>query len=127
MDYTCGPLILSSQDKVRMMDFLSDVFEFDVDTESDIINLGNLSLKLTDTTTNPESTGVTFAFQLRDLEQIKEIQNKYNFFLYRKSQDPNNERFKFVEQREEALLQILDFDGRTWRFEVLAKDSLHDC
>lgn len=127
MEYTCGPLILSSQDKIRMMDFLSDVFEFDVDTEQDLINLGHLTLKLIDTTINHESSGVTFAFQLKDPEQIKEIQNKFNFFLYRKSQDPNNERFKFIEQHEDASLQILDFDGRTWRFDILAKDSIHDC
>lgn len=105
-----------------MLDFLSDVFEFDVDTESDVINLGHLALKLVDSEKNPESTGVTFAFHLKDSNQLKEIQNKYNFFLYRKSQDPNNDRFPFVDEYHETSLQILDFDGRTWRFEIPTKE-----
>lgn len=118
MDYSCGPLILSSQDKIRMLDFLSDVFEFDVDTESDIVNLGHFGLKLVDSSKNPESTGVTFAFQLREKNQLEEIKSKFDFFIYRKSQDPNSDRFTFVEECHESMLQILDFDGRTWRFEL---------
>lgn len=123
MDYALGPVILSSQDKVRMLDFLSDVFEFDVDTETDIITKGNLSLKIVEAqdALAPSSSGVTFAFLLKAPDQIKEIQNKFKFFLYRKAQDPNHERLSFVETQSDRSLRIVDFDGRTWQFDLPAR------
>ena len=127
MDYISGPVILSSQDKLRMTDFLSDVFEFDVDMESDCLSKGSLNVKLVD---SPDfkhvSSGVTFAFKLKDADQMQEILDKFNFFLYRKAQDPNNEKFRFVEYCQENSLQFRDFDGRTWRFDLPAKDALND-
>lgn len=113
-----------------MMDFLSDVFEFDVDTESDTITNGPLVLKLIESGDRgflPErDTGITFAFHLRKNEQMKEILNKYNFFLYRKSQDPNNEKFKFQDDCRDGRLKIRDFDGRTWQFDLLSLEASNE-
>ena len=84
MDYVCGPVILYSQDKIRMMDFLSDVFEFDVDSENDLVENGALFLKLIELKDqekeNFKSSGIKFAFKLKNPDQLKEILNKFNFF-----------------------------------------------
>lgn len=131
MDYVCGPLILVSQDKIRMMDFLSDVFEFDVDTENDTITKGPLSLKLVEENKHKAplenvQQGITFAFTLKQKEQVDEILSKFNFFLYRKSQDPENERLKFKEIDHDNGLMIHDFDGRTWKFDVSTQEKIHE-
>lgn len=110
-----------------MLDFLSDVFEFDVDTENDTIVSGPLTLKLVETSQkNVENgdSGITFAFKLKKNDQIKELLNKYKFFLYRKAQDPHNEKFKFYEDYQDDCLKIKDFDGRTWQFDLLPGETL---
>lgn len=120
MDYVCGPVILYSQDKVRMMDFLSDVFEFDVDVKNDTVSSGNLFLKLIEANDQEEfkSTGIVFAFKIKNPEQLKEILNKYNFFLYRKSpvrQSLEAAQLDVLDHGES--LSVKDIDGRTWRFD----------
>jgi hypothetical protein len=120
MDYVCGPVILYSQDKVRMLDFLSDVFEFDVDVNNDTVSSGNLFLKLIESNNQEEfkSTGIVFAFKLKTSEQLSEILNKYNFFLYRKS--PVEQSLEAVEldvNENGESLSVKDIDGRTWRFD----------
>ncbi len=128
MDYICGPLILVSQDKVRMMDFLCDVFEFDVDTENDTITKGPLSLKIIsapkDEVALPQ--GITFAFLVKGKDQIQEILNKYNFFLYRKSQDPHQKNLKFEEKGLDQGLLIKDFDGRNWKFDLMPGERINE-
>ncbi len=123
MDIISGPVILYSQDKIRMMDFLSDVFEFDVDSEHDLVTSGALNLKLVELDA-PEkkgfhSSGITFAFKLKNDSQIKEILNKYNFFLYRKEDKTYSEEiFQENDSDSEKSLSIKDIDGRIWKFDV---------
>lgn len=121
MEYVCGPLILYSQDKIRMMDFLSDVFEFEVDPEQDLVINDGLNLKLIelpeDEKENFKSLGIKFAFKLKEKEQIQEIKSKYNFFLYRKSDQKISEEIA-SESEDEKSLSIKDIDGRIWQFDV---------
>ena len=73
MDYVCCPVILYSQDKNRMMDFLSDVFEFEVDPVKDLVLSGPLYLKLIelpeDQKKNFQSLGIKFAFKIKNIEE----------------------------------------------------------
>lgn len=122
MDYICGPLILYSQDKIRMMDFLSDVFEFEVDVKNDTVSSGSFFIKLVefakDRAEDFKSTGITFAFKIKSMGELQEIINKYNFFLYRKSPvDHSKEEWKVDHKEHGETLSIKDIDGRTWRFD----------
>lgn len=120
MDYVCGPVILYSQDKVRMMDFLSDVFEFDVDPEQDLVFNGPLQLKLVELPAsqkeNFQSLGIKFAFKTKNTEELEEIVNKCNFFIYRKEDKSLSE--VVCPQEQEESLSIKDIDGRIWQFDV---------
>lgn len=121
MDYVCGPVILYSQDKIRMMDFLSDVFEFEVDPEEDLIHNEGFNLKLIELPptdqNSAKSPGIKFAFKLKNTDQIKEIVNKYNFFLYRKADPKIIEEICHLDEGNESLA-IKDIDGRIWQFDV---------
>ena len=123
MDYVCGPVILYSQDKVRMMDFLSDVFEFDVDPEQDLVYNGPLHLKLVELPKsqkeNFQSLGIKFAFKTKSTSDLEEIVNKCNFFIYRKEDKTLME--EVCPQDQEKILSIKDIDGRIWQFEVETK------
>lgn len=118
MDYVCGPVILYSQDKVRMLDFLSDVFEFDVDLEKDVVQNGAFFLKLVELPQERKETkqfsGIKFAFILKHKAELEEIISKYNFFLYRKGAGAND----FIFNQVEDGLSIKDIDGRVWEFEL---------
>lgn len=120
MDYVCGPVILYSQDKVRMMDFLSDVFEFDVDPEQDLVYNGPLHLKLVELPSsqkeNFQSLGIKFAFKTKSTTDLEEIVNKCNFFIYRKEDKTLME--EVCPQDQEKSLSIKDIDGRIWQFDV---------
>lgn len=128
MDYVCGPVILYSQDKVRMMDFLSDVFEFEVDPEQDLVLHGPLHLKLVelpeDQKFNFQSLGIKFAFKINNSEEIEEIVNKCNFFIYRKEDKTLME--EICPRHSDSLQQTLsikDIDGRIWQFDVAKKNE----
>ncbi|MBC7427845.1 MAG: hypothetical protein H7336_04475 [Bacteriovorax sp.] len=106
-----------------MMDFLSDVFEFEVDPEQDMVTSGNLNLKLVELHQDDKkgfhTDGVTFAFKLKNTDQIKEIVSKYNFFLYRKEDKTLSEEICNLDQStEHKSLSIKDIDGRVWQFDV---------
>ena len=123
MDLIAGPVILYSQDKIRMMDFLSDVFEFEVDLDQDIVTTGSLNLKLIELHPADKmgfhTNGVTFAFKLKNQIQLKEILNKYNFFLYRKEDKTIAEEICQLDGDDlEQSLSIKDIDGRIWQFNV---------
>ena len=123
MDVIAGPVILYSQDKIRMMDFLSDVFEFEVDPEQDVVTFGTLNLKLIELHASDKkgfhTSGLTFAFKLKNQDQLKEILNKYNFFLYRKEDKTYSEEIcHTLENDSEKTLSIKDIDGRIWQFNV---------
>lgn len=123
MDYVCGPVILYSQDKIRMMDFLSDVFEFDVDPEQDLVLNGPLHLKLVELPEsqkeNFQSLGIKFAFKIKDASELEEIVNKCNFFIYRKEDKTLCEEVCPQDSElNEKTLSIKDIDGRIWQFDV---------
>lgn len=123
MDVTAGPVILYSQDKIRMMDFLSDVFEFEVNPEQDVVTSGSLNLKLIELHPSEKkgfhTSGVIFAFKLKNENQLKEILSKYNFFLYRKEDKSYSEEICINDTPDsESSLSIKDIDGRIWKFEV---------
>lgn len=119
MDYVCLPVILFSQDKVRMMDFLSDVFEFDVDPEEDLVLNGTLNLKLVELPEsekeNFQTKGIKFTFKIKHADEIKKIVSKYNFFLYRKADTTYHEE---ICKQGKSDLTIKDIDGRIWQFDV---------
>lgn len=120
MDYECGPLQLYSQDKIRMLDFLSDVFEFDVDTVADCVFRGPLFLKLCEeegSTPGSAKNMMVFNFKVKSEQEIKEIISKYNFFLYRKSNLCSvSEELDLVQDEKKKILTISDIDQRLWRF-----------
>lgn len=121
MEYVCGPVILYSQDKIRMLDLLSDVFEFEVNPEEDLVQSEAFNLKLIELEesqkVNFNSRGITFLFRLKDKKQIEEILSKYNFFQYRKSDQKITEEIAHQEASGNSL-SIKDIDGRIWQFEV---------
>ena len=129
MDYVCGPVILYSQDKIRMMDFLSDVFEFEVDPEQDLVFNGPLHLKLVelpaDQKENFQSLGIKFAFKIKNSDEIEEIVNKCNFFIYRKEDKTLME--EICQQGPDSsnkTLSIKDIDGRIWQFDVETNENI---
>lgn len=129
MDYVCGPVILYSQDKIRMMDFLSDVFEFEVDPEQDLVFNGPLRLKLVELPAeqkeNFQSLGIKFAFKIKNIDEIEEIVNKCNFFIYRKEDKTLMEKIcpQSAESSHETV-SIKDIDGRIWQFDVEKNENI---
>lgn len=129
MDYICGPIILYSQDKVRMMDFLSDVFEFEVDPEQDLVLSGALDFKLVELPEEQkkdfQSLGIRFAFKINNIEEIKEIVNKCNFFIYRKEDKTLMEEIcPQSSDLSDKTLSIKDIDGRIWQFDVVKSENI---
>lgn len=124
MDYVSGPVILYSQDKIRMMDFLSDVFEFEVDPEQDLVLSGALHFKLIELPENQkknfQSLGIKFAFEINNIDDIEEIVNKCNFFIYRKEDKTLMEEIcPQSSELSNKTLAIKDIDGRIWQFDVV--------
>jgi hypothetical protein len=128
MEYECGPLLLYSQDKIRMMDFLSDVFEFDVDSVSDSVHRGPLFIKLCALVNPNESAtnnAVVFSFKVKSEQQLREIMSKYNFFLYRKANNYNvQEKIQLEQSENKTTLTISDIDHRLWRFEYETRTEI---
>ncbi|MDO9181034.1 MAG: hypothetical protein Q7U04_01435 [Bacteriovorax sp.] len=107
-----------------MMDFLSDVFEFEVDAISDSVQRGPLFFKLfelepqTPVIHNSPNNGVIFSFKVKSEQALKEIMSKYNFFLYRKSNaNAIVEKLELFQSETTKILTISDIDQRLWRFE----------
>lgn len=114
-----------------MMDFLSDVFEFDVDAVADSVHRGNLSLKLfelmPDSTVNlaNKNNSIVFSFKVKSEQELKEIMSKYNFFLYRKSNSQNiAEKLELIQTGTQKVLSISDVDQRLWRFELESRTDV---
>ncbi|RPJ76299.1 MAG: hypothetical protein EHM20_07660 [Alphaproteobacteria bacterium] len=108
-----------------MMDFLSDVFEFDVDSVSDSVHRGPLNLKLCELAADEPANNVTtsnivFSFKVNTELELKEIMSKYNFFLYRKSTSATSstEKLDLFQSDKKKILTISDIDQRQWRFEL---------
>ncbi|MGZ3787817.1 MAG: hypothetical protein ACXVLQ_04800 [Bacteriovorax sp.] len=104
-----------------MMDFLSDVFEFEVDAVSESICRGPLFIKLCQLGPHldpPGKSGIVFSFVVKSEMELKEIMSKYNFFLYRKASAPNTlEKIELSQNENKTTLTIVDIDQRLWRFE----------
>ena len=111
-----------------MMDFLSDVFDFDVDTVSDSIHHGRLFLKLQEMNSKDEispNKGIIFSFKVKNELELKEIMSKYNFFLYRKATSGAYlEKIELIQAENKTTLTISDIDQRLWQFELTTKASL---
>lgn len=105
-----------------MMDFLSDVFEFDVDSVSDSVHRGPLYLKLCEHSSPDEfarNKGIVFSFKVSSVDEIKEIMSKYNFFLYRKTRGSYEpEKLELDQTDRKTTLTLTDIDQRLWRFEL---------
>jgi hypothetical protein len=104
-----------------MMDFLCDVFEFEVDSVSESVQRGPLFFKLCELSNPPEglsNQGVVFSFKVKSELELKEIMSKYNFFLYRKSQTNIQEKIELIQNELQTTLTISDIDQRLWRFEL---------
>jgi len=120
MNYQIGTVTLHSRDKNRMLDFLSDVMEFDVDQSNNSVTHGPFIFQVNEGAIS--SSGVEFTFSLKSEEDLQEILRKYHFFHYRK---PGNDLFVEKLQMSEVdckkILTIEDIDQRKWRFELLKK------
>lgn len=121
MNYQIGTVTLHSQDKNRMLDFLSDVLEFDVDQNTDSVTHGPFIFQVV-SEGRTASTGVEFSFFLKTEEDLEEILRKYHFFHYRKPvTDLLKEKIELKEIDLKKILTIEDIDQRKWRFELLTK------
>lgn len=121
MSYEIDPLILYSQDRTRMLNFLSDVFEFEVNEEDFLVFHQNLSFKVLNLITNQHNqfndSRVVFSFRLKTSEEFEEIISKYNFFKYRRGESLT-ENIELFEDENCKVLTIKDIDSRPWRFEL---------
>lgn len=127
MDYQIGTVTLHSQDKNRMLDFLSEVLEFDVDQIQDCVSHGAFVFQLNEVTKLPQSNspGVEFTFSMKSQEELQEVLRKYHFFLYRK---PANsllkEKIRLTDENNKQTLTIEDIDRRLWRFELQTYNNI---
>jgi hypothetical protein len=120
MEFKYGPLILKSQDRLRMVDLLTDVFEFEVDTENDCLCLGPWRIKLIDSSASdvPEQS-VVFEFYVFSQDDLDEISSKFHFFLYRKSDSQEiKEKISSSDNKNSKIVTVVDLDQRQWQFKL---------
>ena len=123
MEFEYGPLVLKSHDRLRMVDLLTDVFEFDVDTQSDLLTLGPWRLKIIETSsTDPSEQSLVFEFNVFSQEDLNEISSKFHFFLYRKN-DLSSPSEKIISSQTDLFktISVVDLDGREWQFKLKIK------
>jgi hypothetical protein len=124
MNFSVGPITLVSRDKSRMVDFLSDVFEFEVNSELNTVHSGLFTLKIEYSEERSIDSQIKFHFKCRDLLHLKEIIQKFEFFRYRKEIENGElvfEKMVDIKLDETHLcgeLSIIDIDGRTWNFKA---------
>lgn len=103
-----------------MLDFLSDVLEFDVDQNTDSVSHGPFIFQVNEGLI--PSSGVEFSFSIKSEEDLQEILRKYHFFLYRKPPTVLlKEKIELTKTDYKKTLTIEDIDQRVWRFELLTK------
>ena len=128
MNFSVGPITLVSRDKSRMVDFLSDVFEFEFNSELDTVHNGLFSIKIEFSQDRLDDSHIKFHFKCRDVHHLKDIIQKFEFFSYRKEIERNESFFEKIvkieidELRLFGELSIIDIDGRTWNFST---ESIH--
>jgi hypothetical protein len=126
MNHQIGTVTLHSQDKNRMLDFLSDVLEFDVDQNNDSVTHGPFVFQLSsDADISPlAAAGIGFTFRVKSEADLQEILRKYHFFLYRKPQtEILKETIRLSNDDHKKTLTIEDIDHRLWCFELHQKIS----
>lgn len=128
MDYICGPLLLYSQDKLRMMDFFADVLEFDVDSTTNSASRDSLHLKMLEIDVDRNEflpNKIIFSFKVKSEKALDEMMKKYNFFLYRKPPLSSlQEKVDWWQQDMKKILMISDIDQRIWQFEYDMNPSM---
>ena len=134
MSYEIAPMILYSQDRTRMLKFLSDVFEFEVEVMNEqnyLVFAGGLSFQVLNASESnldlsSNSNSLILNFRLKSKEEFDEIVNKYNFFKYRRYSESHlethslslDEEMLFFEDNDSKTIIIRDIDHRPWRFEL---------
>lgn len=115
---------LPTIDKSRMIDFFSDVLEAEVDYKTDVISYKNqlfiLKPNLYLNSTKPINC-VEFEFLNLSSDEILEIKQKFNFFIYRTA---NSIDLTILETLSEEInsdyhrVCLKDIDNRHWIFEA---------
>ena len=119
MSYEIAPLILYSQDRTRMLNFLSDVFEFEISEEDHLVCNQGLFFKVEnylESKNTDQMPQVQFNFKVNDVFNLDEIVNKYNFFKYRRGENSGRENLELFENEKYKSLTIFDVDNRPWNF-----------
>lgn len=125
MSYEIAPLILLSQDRTRMLNFLSDVFEFEIDEQDFLVSHPRLLFRVEEASGQNLSADqnfltipqILFNFHLKTEDELNEIVNKFNFFQYRRSESMHQEKMEIIETDKCKTLLIYDIDLRPWRFD----------
>lgn len=124
-------MILFSQDRTRMLNFLSDVFEFEVDEADFSVTNQNFAFIVEShqsSSINNNIPQVQFSFHIKNENELNEIVNKFNFFLYRRGEKLGDtdlqEKIEVSENEYYKSLTILDIDNRPWRFDYMKKAQI---
>jgi hypothetical protein len=123
MSFEISQMILYSNDRSRMLNFLSDVFEFEVNENDYTVIHHDLAFKILSidanrfSKTSTNDSTVEFTFNLHSQTDFDEIIKKYNFFQYRRGPSEISEKLEIIDEPEQAILMIQDIDHRPWRFE----------
>lgn len=129
MSYELAPVVLYSQDRNRMLNFLSDVFEFEVNEADYLVSVGSMSdffsFRIENTTPAPHSSisPIEFNFKLPSIIDLEELESKFNFFIYRRNEPELFEEMAKSENDQEVSIIFYDIDKRPWRF-FAKKNSL---
>lgn len=116
MRYKLGPLELYSAQSTRLLDFLSDVLELEVDvSQSKVIICGQEFIIKESSPDRTYQKTVDFHLEIDSRNLIDEIKQKLNFFLYRKNPEAQIEKLVSEDATFGCNLLILsDIDGRHW-------------
>jgi len=122
MSYELAPVVLYSQDRNRMLNFLSDVFEFEVNEADYSVSVGAVteavSFRIENLSIDPRQSvsPVEFNFKLDSVIDLNELENKFNFFIYRRNEPELFEEMSKAENEREVSIVFYDIDRRPWRF-----------
>lgn len=106
-----------------MLNFLSDVFEFEVNENDFLVFHQGLFFKIEEIKSDFRdrlNATVAFSFRVKEIADIDEIVSKYNFFKYRRGDfelTNNSEIINKIDNSDSTILEIRDIDHRPWRFE----------
>lgn len=130
MGISTGIVELNTSDKSKMMDFLTEVLDFEIDFDRDEIYLTTFRFKinedenLIDHFFLEKGSGAIiensiFVFKVDHKDDLSTIERKFNFFQYRKECGKREFSQFFLEKESfegnEIGLTIRDIDRRVWR------------